>query len=111
MEHGDLRAEDRTESVHGLRCERNLGNKHNRAAAPLHDDITQEFEVHERLPAPSDAAQQRDLPAAEFLQRSDRGRLRACRRMRLRRWRGAREKRIASYNVAIDSDDTTLKES
>ena len=61
MQDGDLVAEDGTETVDCLRCERNLGNKNDGGTSAPLDDLAQDVEVDERLAAPRDAVQEEDF--------------------------------------------------
>jgi hypothetical protein len=57
VQHGDLVAEGRAESIHGLRRERDLGDEHD-GAAPLAGDAPEQLDVDQCLPAAGDAVQQ-----------------------------------------------------
>jgi hypothetical protein len=58
VEHRHAVAEHGLEAPDGLRCQRDLGDEHDRRAAlPLHH-LAQQLDVDERLPRPRDAAQQ-----------------------------------------------------
>ncbi|HEX5830791.1 MAG TPA: hypothetical protein VFY16_07430, partial [Gemmatimonadaceae bacterium] len=76
VQHRHPVAEHRAEAVHRLRRERDLGHEHDgRSPLPL-DDVAQQLEVDERLPAPRDAAEQERLARRGAGERVDRHPLR-----------------------------------
>jgi hypothetical protein len=76
VQHGDLVAEHGAEPVDRLRRQRDLRHEHDRRLPFLEDDASQQLEVDERLPAPRDAVQQRDVSRRRARQPRDRTLLR-----------------------------------
>jgi hypothetical protein len=110
VEHGDTVAEDGAKAVDGLRRERDLRNEHDRRL-PLHlDDVAQELEVDERLPAPRHAVQEEDLPGIAGDGRVDRRALLVGRTVRPAAPRAA-EERIAGDDFLLEDDEPASDES